>query len=87
MGKITIKRYPVTGLSCASCAAGVERRLNQTEGVVKAVVNFADSSAVVEFDHDKVTPETLRGNIVSLGYGMIIEDDSENMAEDQRTKH
>lgn len=87
MGKITIKRYPVTGLSCASCAAGVERRLNQTEGVVKAVVNFADSSAVVEFDHDKVTPETLRDNIVSLGYGMIIEDDSENMAEDQRTKH
>lgn len=87
MDKITIKRYPVTGLSCASCAAGVERRLNQTEGVVKAVVNFADSSAVVEFDHDKVTPETLRDNIVSLGYGMIIEDDSENMAEDQRTKH
>ena len=87
MGKITIKRYPVTGLSCASCAAGVERRLNQTEGVVKAVVNFADSSAVVEFDHDKVTPESLRDNIVSLGYGMIIEDDSENMAEDQRTKH
>lgn len=87
MGKITIKRYPVTGLSCASCAAGVERRLNQTEGVVKAVVNFADSSAVVEFDHDKVTPETLRDNIVSLGYGMIIEDDSENMAEDQRAKH
>ena len=37
---------PVTGMTCASCAARVERKLNRIEGVT-ASVNFATASAHV----------------------------------------
>jgi cation transport ATPase len=38
----------VGGMSCASCAARVEKRLNQVDGVV-ATVNFATEQAMVDF--------------------------------------
>ncbi len=43
--KIILKQYPVTGMSCASCAANVESRLSNQPGVVKAAVNLASEMA------------------------------------------
>ena len=46
-----IKRnYPVTGMSCASCALGVEKKLKQQRGVKSAAVNLADNSVMLEFE-------------------------------------
>ena len=33
-------QIPVTGMSCAACAARIEKVLNRTPGVTKAAVNF-----------------------------------------------
>ena len=41
---------PVTGMTCANCAATVERTLRKTEGVADASVNFASERASVRFD-------------------------------------
>ena len=40
---------PVSGMTCASCATRVERRLNKLEGV-SATVNYATETAAVEYD-------------------------------------
>ena len=40
---------PVTGMTCANCAATVERTLKKTEGVREASVNFASERATVRF--------------------------------------
>src|SRR6478672_1770276 len=40
---------PIEGMTCASCAARIERRLNKLEGV-SASVNYATEKAVVEYD-------------------------------------
>ena len=40
---------PIAGMTCASCAARVERRLNRLDGVT-ATVNYATEKATVEFD-------------------------------------
>ena len=48
--KLIKNTFPVTGMSCASCASSVESMLNSTEGVHKASVNFASSSVLVEYD-------------------------------------
>lgn len=40
----------ITGMSCASCAATVEKSLRRINGVARANVNFAASKAYVEFD-------------------------------------
>jgi Cu2+-exporting ATPase len=77
--KIIIKQYPVTGMSCASCAANVESRLNGQPGVVKAAVNLATQIATVEFM--PVKPQNLKETITSIGYDLII-DESEKAKEE-----
>ena len=39
----------LTGMTCASCAARIEKRLNRLDGV-SATVNFATEKAAVDFD-------------------------------------
>jgi P-type Cu+ transporter len=40
----------ITGMTCATCAATVEKALAQTKGVAQARVNFASEKATIEFD-------------------------------------
>ena len=69
--------YPVTNMSCAGCAAGVEKTLQAQPGVKSAAVNFADSSVVMEIDPAVTTPEKLREVIQAMGYDIITEDPEE----------
>jgi Cu+-exporting ATPase len=49
-GVVTAKvELPITGMTCANCAATIERTLNRkVEGVVQANVNLATERATVE---------------------------------------
>ncbi|HEV2820490.1 MAG TPA: heavy metal translocating P-type ATPase [Solirubrobacteraceae bacterium] len=58
---------PVQGMTCASCANRVERKLNKLEGVT-ASVNYATEKAAVEFDADQVSTDDLIGAIEAAGY-------------------
>ena len=40
----------VRGMSCASCSARIEKKIGGLEGVYYAKVNFANETAIVEFD-------------------------------------
>jgi len=73
-GKIIKKQYPVTGLSCASCASNVELNLSKQEGVIKAAVNLASQLATIEFEPSVVTPAQLKESIISIGYDLIIDE-------------
>ena len=42
-------RFVVTGMTCGSCAARVERKLARQPGVSSAAVNFARETAAVRF--------------------------------------
>src|SRR3954470_11186072 len=58
---------PITGMTCASCANRVERRLNKLDGVT-ATVNYATEKAAVEFDPAAVAPERLGEAVEAAGY-------------------
>jgi Cu+-exporting ATPase len=55
-------------MTCASCAARIEKRLNRLEGV-DAAVNFATDTAAVSFDPGRVEPERLVEAVEHAGYG------------------
>ena len=55
------------GMTCASCATRIEKRLNRLEGVV-ASVNFATEQAAVSFDPTQVSLETLVEAVETAGY-------------------
>ena len=61
---------PVSGMTCAACARTIERTLAHTPGVERAHVNFATSTATVEYDPGLVNPGDFVGAIEELGYGV-----------------
>ncbi|MBI5008931.1 MAG: cadmium-translocating P-type ATPase [Bacteroidia bacterium] len=79
--KTVKKQFPVTGLSCASCASNVEVKLNSQPGVVQAVVNLASQLATIEYLPSQVKPDDLKESIVSIGYDLIT-DESANAREE-----
>jgi len=82
---MNIKIYPVTGLNCANCARTVEKTLQQQPGIANATVNFADSSALVEFKTGREDALSLQTAVRAAGYDLIIENrSSEELAEDHR---
>jgi P-type Cu+ transporter len=58
---------PITGMTCASCANRVERKLNKLDGV-SASVNYATERATVDFDPGAVAPEQLVAAVEAAGY-------------------
>lgn len=77
------KTIAVTGMACAGCAANVERRLNQLDGIKSAAVNFAARTALVEYDPQVITPKTMKEEIEKVGYGLIIDEDESVTAIEQ----
>jgi len=61
---------PVSGMSCAACARSIENQLAATPGVAAAHVNFATSTATVEFDPRRAAVRNLVDAIEELGYGV-----------------
>ena len=68
---------PITGMTCANCAATVERALCRTEGVTGASVNYATERAVVELSRGGPTLEDLSIAVERVGYGVLQADPDE----------
>ena len=84
---------PVTGMTCANCAANIERALNKkTAGVVKAAVNFATERVAVEYIPGALNLDDIVAAIEKAGYGAIPpaegfdEEDAEQKARDTEIK-
>ncbi len=59
---------PIVGMSCASCAATIQRDLAGLKGVEKANVNFATSKATVLFQPQLVKPKDFISSVRKSGY-------------------
>ena len=60
-------RLELEGMTCASCAARIERKLNRLEGV-EATVNYATEEAAVAFDPAQRRVEELIAAVKAAGY-------------------
>lgn len=82
--KIEIK---ISGMTCASCSARVERVVKKIEGIKEISVNLATEKAFVEFNIDKLSINDVTGAIEKAGYGAeIIEKKSSDVEKDARIK-
>ncbi|MCJ7830130.1 MAG: heavy metal translocating P-type ATPase, partial [Desulfobacterales bacterium] len=64
--------FPVTGMTCANCAANIERALaRKVPGVLRATVNFASEHVAVEYLLSEVTLEDLFAAVRKAGYGAL----------------
>lgn len=65
--KITLQ---ITGMTCASCVANIEKAVGDLPGVEKVVVNLAMGSGQVEYAADIIPLSEIRKTIQQLGYGV-----------------
>jgi len=79
-----IETFPVLGMSCAACAARVDKTLKSQPGVTDATVNYAAATARVEFDPAMCSPEVLKAAVQAAGYDLLITE-AEN-AQDEAEK-
>jgi len=69
-------RLAIHGMSCASCAAGIERALSQVPGVTAQTVSFASEQAIVQGDPRRVNPQALLQAVELAGYrAHLLQDD------------
>ncbi len=80
--------FPVLGMSCAACAARVDKTLNRQPGVCAASVNYAAATATVEYDASQCSPGALRRAVQDAGYDLVTDTgkDSVQIAEDAHTR-
>ena len=80
----------ITGMTCANCAATIQRTLEKKiPGVVAATVNYANEKATVEYLPEQVNRETLTQAIERIGYGVVEEgmlEDSEGKAREEEIR-
>ena len=76
--------FPVLGMSCASCAARVDKTLNGQPGVQEASVNYASATAQVTFDDEVCSPSILKAVVQYAGYDLLI--DAQEEASDEAEK-
>ncbi|WP_174521104.1 heavy metal translocating P-type ATPase [Kribbia dieselivorans] len=74
---VTLQELPIkevdldiTGMTCASCSARIERKLNKVEGI-DATVNLATEKAHVTFSGDH-TPDEIIDIVKTTGYGASV---------------
>ncbi len=58
---------PIEGMTCAACAARIEKNLNKLAGV-QAVVNFANEKAHVNYDESQIQTDALISAIEKSGF-------------------
>jgi P-type Cu+ transporter len=62
---------PITGMTCASCANRIERKLNKLDGV-SATVNYATGKATVDYESAAVEPDRLLAAVEAAGYQAVL---------------
>ena len=77
---------PITGMTCASCANRIERRLNKLDGVT-ATVNYATEKARGEFDPGTVAAEQLVAAVEAAGYQAALPADDTGEADAEVAEH
>jgi Cu2+-exporting ATPase len=65
------QNFPVLEMTCAGCAARVERILNTTPGVTSATVNFASAEVMVEYDPRLIQAEGMQKALQAAGYDLV----------------
>jgi len=69
------RSYPITGMTCASCVASVEKAIRATDGVKDVDVNLATNTAQVTFQGDLVHDSQLKTAVQASGYDLLIPED------------
>lgn len=76
--------FRISGMHCASCALNIERKLQKTQGIKSANVNYGSETATVEYDETVTRSKDLASAVSSLGYQAHLGKESEDQVETEK---
>lgn len=65
--------YDITGMTCVSCSAAVERVTRKMDGVEESNVNLATNKMTITYDEEKVSPDDIIQRVEKAGFGAQLE--------------
>ncbi len=68
MSRIKELKIEISGMSCASCSARIEKMVGGLSGVVKAEVNLAAETGTIHYEEGKTSGEEIVNTIAGLGF-------------------
>ncbi|ABG58770.1 copper-translocating P-type ATPase [Cytophaga hutchinsonii] len=75
---LTVKKsFPVLGMSCASCASSSQSILETQPGVISVAVNYANTTAQIEYIPTITNPKKLKASLQSIGYDLMVDESEE----------
>ncbi|HNH67746.1 MAG TPA: heavy metal translocating P-type ATPase [Nitrosomonas sp.] len=63
-------QVPIDGMTCAACAARLEKNLNKLQGV-NASVNFANEKANIDYEESLTQPQAIIQSIKDSGFNVL----------------
>lgn len=76
----------INGMTCAACAARIEKVVGKMDGVEEISVNLATEKATVSFDADKTALNEIKDRIEKAGYGAEEIKETKRVDEDKLQK-
>jgi Cu2+-exporting ATPase len=71
------KSFPVLNMTCASCASSSQSILQTQPGVINVAVNYANTTAQIEYIPTITSPHKLKAALQSIGYDLMIDETEE----------
>lgn len=65
------RTFKIMGMTCAACAARIEKVIGKKEGVTNASVNYGTERLTVDFDEEKIDFEQLNMAVKKAGYSLL----------------
>lgn len=75
-------KFDVTGMTCASCVAHVEKAVSKLEGADNVNVNLLTNSMVLDYDDNKLNPQTIEKAVEKAGYGAVLRPEGESVQQE-----
>ncbi|NLM17437.1 MAG: copper-translocating P-type ATPase [Candidatus Riflebacteria bacterium] len=69
------QKFTITGMSCAGCAANVEKTVLALDGIKSAAVNLMLGKLSAEYDSQKLSAEKIAESVQKLGFGVTVDEE------------
>ena len=76
-------KFDVTGMTCSSCSAHVDKAVRKLDGVKDVNVNLLSNNMMVEYDEQDVNDDKIIKAVVEVGYGASVVGDKRDKKKEE----
>lgn len=80
------EKYDITGMSCAACAAGIEKNVRKVKGVKDLKVDLIGEMMWVEYDNSLLGSDDIINAVKKIGFGATLKSSEKPVEENIKTK-